>query len=112
MQKSLLKFTVFSLKATAFSIRVLHSSIAFPDRTSKEISVRLSIHPAPIYPSIFVCYYADRVKSGTSPLASRVLWDSSSPRVSPRHPISMPGQNLRAYITFMDRQRCRVPTCL
>lgn len=52
---------------------------------NKEISMRLSIRPAPIYPSIFVCYYADRVKSGALlglSLASRVLWDSPSSRVS------------------------------
>lgn len=100
-----------------FYLCILFNRIDFlaPMNRNKEISMRLSIQPVSIYSSIFVCYYADRVKSGMPPclpLASRVLWDSISPRVSLRHPISMPGQNLRAYITFMDRQRCCVPTCL
>lgn len=42
---------------------------------NKEISAQLSIRPAPIYSSIFVCYHADRAKSGTSP--RRLPRDSS-----------------------------------
>lgn len=55
----------------------------------------LSIQPAPIYPSIFVCYYADRVKSGTA-----------TPRESSPLGLAFPSPSLPAI-----QSRCRDKIC-
>lgn len=86
-QSSPFRFTVSLFKGD----RVPHSNtaffnrIGFPGHTGKDISARLSIRSPGAYLSIHLCLLLrGPCKVWSAPaLASRVLWDSPFPRVTP-----------------------------